>query len=176
MLVMNNASWSLTLDPGDVWMTKVVLNTAVNIPLGTPIDHLFSAVPQLPDTTPLNNSIAFHTEVVGSYDPNDKLLEPSEMFPNEILNGDHIEYTIRFQNTGTYPAERVVITDTLSTDLDWGSMEYISGSHDNTWYLQNGVLQFIHDPIFLPDSNSNEPESHGYVKIPDETGEHLDDR
>ena len=61
--------------------------------------------------------------------------------------------------------ERVVITDTLSTDLIWNSMEYVSASHQNTWYLQNGVLHFIFDPIFLPDSVSDEPGSHGFVKF-----------
>ena len=143
----------------------MILNTDVAVPLGTPIDHTLTALPQQPDTTLADNTATFSDVVVGSYDPNDKLLDPTSMTPLEVQAGEHIEYTIRFQNTGTFPAERVVITDTLSSDLDWGSMEYISGSHDNTWFLQNGVLHFVHDPIFLPDSNSNEPASHGYVKF-----------
>ncbi|HRF82091.1 MAG TPA: hypothetical protein PL070_18610, partial [Flavobacteriales bacterium] len=76
-----------------------------------------------------------------------------------------IEYTIRFQNTGTYLAERVVILDTLSTDLQWESMRFIASSHDHTWYIVNGVLHVIHNDIMLPDSNSNEAASHGFFKF-----------
>lgn len=163
--VGNSASWSAILAPGDNWNAAVQLHTDQAIPLGTAINHQFVALPQLPDTTPVNNATTYSDVVVGSFDPNDKIAEPTSMTPLEVLNGDNIEYTINFQNTGTYPAERVVITDTLSSDLDWSSMEFISSSHANMWYLQNGVLHFVHDPIFLPDSNSNEPESHGYVKF-----------
>jgi len=161
----NTATWFETLAPGDSWQTVVVLHTGQMVPVGTPILHSFSAIPQLPDTTPTNNVSTFSGVVVASFDPNDKLLEPEEMSLTEVQSGEYIEYTIHFQNTGTAPAERVVITDTLNIDLEWSSMEFISSSHDNTWYLQNGVLHFIHDPIFLPDSNSNGPASHGYVKF-----------
>ncbi|MCB0811492.1 MAG: DUF11 domain-containing protein, partial [Flavobacteriales bacterium] len=83
----------------------------------------------------------------------------------EVQAGTAIEYTIRFQNTGTYHAQRVVITDTLSTSLDWNSMEFIGSSHSCTWYMSEGVLHFVFDPIFLPDSTSDEPNSHGHVKF-----------
>ncbi len=80
--------------------------------------------------------------------------------------GGELTYTIRFQNTGTYLAERVVITDTLSSSLQWNTVRFVSSSHPCTWVLlDNGVLRFAFDQIMLPDSGANEPNSHGFVKF-----------
>jgi uncharacterized repeat protein (TIGR01451 family) len=158
-------NWSVALDAGDVWNATVTLNTPASVPLGTPIDHLFAAIPASADTTPTNNSTTWNAVVVGSYDPNDKTASTSALTPVQVQNGEWIEYLIRFQNTGTFMAEHVRITDTLSGDLRWDSFEYISSSHDNYWHLSNGTLVFQYDNIQLPDSNSNEPDSHGFVKF-----------
>jgi uncharacterized repeat protein (TIGR01451 family) len=82
-----------------------------------------------------------------------------------LLNGLDLDYLIRFQNTGTYPAARVVITDTLSSDLDASSFHFIASSHPCTWSMERAVLYFIFDPIYLPDSALNEPGSHGFVRF-----------
>ncbi len=103
--------------------------------------------------------------MVGAFDPNDKQVVPEAMTPEQVQAGKKLEYTIRFQNTGTFPAERVIITDTLSTDLLWNTMDLVSSSHATEWYIQQGVLHFVMDPIYLPDSTSDEPNSHGYVKF-----------
>jgi len=143
----------------------VTLNTSVSISLGTPIDHLLSATPTQADTTPGDNIEAWNGIVVGSFDPNIKTASPSSMIPLEVQNEEYIEYTIQFQNTGTAPAETVQISDTLSTDLQWNTIEVISSSHSNFWYQSDGVLHFIHNNIDLPDSTSDERNSHGYVKF-----------
>ncbi|HRF82093.1 MAG TPA: T9SS type A sorting domain-containing protein [Flavobacteriales bacterium] len=163
----NTASWNFTAMPvGTVQHIIVGLNTAASIPLGTDITHTLIADPVATDETPLNNSTFFNDSVVGSYDPNDKLLSPAVLTPDEVTLGETpIAYTIRFQNTGTYLAERVVILDTLSTDLQWESMRFIASSHDHTWYIVNGVLHVIHNDIMLPDSNTNEAASHGFFKF-----------
>lgn len=160
-----NANWTFPLDPGDTWNATVTLNTAATVPLGTAVEHLFTASPASADTTPANNSTAWNDEVVGSYDPNDKTASVSSLSPAQVLNGEWIEYLIRFQNTGTFMAEDVRITDVLSTDLQPGSFSYICASHENYWYLSHGTLVFQFDHIQLPDSNSNEPDSHGFVKF-----------
>lgn len=159
------ATWTDVLAPGDVWGTQVQLSTNVSVPLGTDLTHIFSATPASSDTTPVDNQIAYNGVVVGSYDPNDKLVSPGVLTPTQVQNGPWLDYTIRFQNTGTFPAVRVVITDTLSADLEWSSFEFISSSHSSSWYITNGVLHFVFDPIFLPDSVSDEPNSHGYAKF-----------
>ncbi|QQR86727.1 MAG: DUF11 domain-containing protein [Flavobacteriales bacterium] len=161
----NNATWSATVPVGGSWGTVVTLNTDAGVAIGTPLAHLFTATPSVQDTTPADNSLAWTGMVVGAYDPNDKQVLPEAVSPAQVLAGTKLEYTIRFQNTGTFPAERVIITDTLSTDLLWSTMELVSTSHTTDWYIHQGVLHFVMDPINLPDSASDEPGSHGFVKF-----------
>ena len=159
------ATWTDVLAPGDIWGTQVQLSTDVTVPLGTDLTHIFSALPASSDTTPADNQISYNGVVVGSYDPNDKRVTPEVMTPAQVQNDPWLDYTIRFQNTGTFPAVRVIITDTLSADLQWSTFEFISSSHPSSWYMTNGVLHFVFDPIFLPDSISDEPNSHGFAKF-----------
>jgi uncharacterized repeat protein (TIGR01451 family) len=103
--------------------------------------------------------------VVGSFDPNDKkgfpdgIGEAHETMPNEQL-----QYLIRFQNTGTAPAYTVVIRDTLDTDLDIFSVTPGASSHEYSFTMYGErVLQWTFNNIMLPDSFSNEEESHGFI-------------
>ena len=163
--VGNNATWSPTIAAGGSWGIAVTLNTDAGVVIGTPLAHTFIATPSVQDTTPTDNTILWTGFVVGAIDPNDKQVDPEAMTPAQVQSGEALEYTIRFQNTGTFPAERVIITDTLSTDLLWNTMELVSSSHNTGWYIHQGVLHFVMDPINLPDSTSDEPNSHGYVKF-----------
>ena len=106
-------------------------------------------------------------ESIGSFDPNDKLAFPKGFSEEHfILPNTDIEYLIRFQNTGTDTAFRVVIRDTLSTQLDLESLRAGVASHDYTVQVLNDrALQFTFDNILLPDSTTNELESHGFVKF-----------
>jgi uncharacterized repeat protein (TIGR01451 family) len=104
--------------------------------------------------------------IVGSFDPNDKQVEPAEgLTAAEIAAGKELLYTIRFQNTGTYFAEKVRITDQLDTALNWSTFRLVAASHDITSLelRPGGLLEVVFDNIFLADSTSNEPASHGFV-------------
>jgi hypothetical protein len=71
---------------------------------------------------------------------------------------------IRFQNTGTAPAQDVYIIDSISSNLDLNTLEILETSHNlNVVDMGNGVIKFDYPQIWLPDSNSNEAASHGYV-------------
>lgn len=166
-LTGNTVTWDLgTLQVAAQEQVTVDLYTSPDVPIGTAIDHTLTINPLVSDETPADNIADLVTEVVGSYDPNDKLLTPAALTPDEVALGETpIEYTIRFQNTGTYHAERVVILDTLSEDLQWESMRSIASSHDQHWYIVDGVLHVVYDNIMLPDSNANEPESHGFFQF-----------
>ncbi len=120
---------------------------------------------------PLNDADLFVDidcrENIGSYDPNDK-----QGFPvgygnlHFIEPGTDIEYLIRFQNTGTDTAFTVIVRDTLSEFLDLTSIEPGAASHTYRYELYgSGILKFTFDQIMLPDSNVNEPLSHGFVKF-----------
>ena len=103
----------------------------------------------------------------GSYDPNDKTGMPAGLGENhDITANDAIEYKIRFQNTGTDTAFTVVIRDTLDVDLDAATIEFGAGSHAYTPQINGqGAIKFTFTNILLPDSNTNEPASNGFVSF-----------
>jgi hypothetical protein len=103
----------------------------------------------------------------GSYDPNDKKGFPLGYGADHLIPpGQPLEYLIRFQNTGTDTAFRVIIRDTLSKWLDPRSLRPGVASHPYRFELgQDGAMAFIFNQIMLPDSNVNEPASHGFVKF-----------
>jgi uncharacterized repeat protein (TIGR01451 family) len=105
------------------------------------------------------------TTVTASSDPNDKQGFPIG-YGNEhyILPNSGIEYLIRFQNTGTDTAFNIVIRDTLSQHLDRLTFVPGAGSHPFTTTMSGeGIIHFNFNDIMLPDSNINEPNSHGFV-------------
>jgi len=113
-----------------------------------------------------NNTYTLTRTVTGAYDPNDKLARTSTGSTEFWEPGadQWIDYTIRFQNTGTDTAFHVIITDTLPQGLDPATLQVAAASHPFTWELKGiGVLKFKFLGILLPDSNINEPRSHGFV-------------
>ncbi len=100
----------------------------------------------------------------GSFDPNDKGATPI-LTSAQVSDGTFIDYLIRFQNTGTDTAFNVVVTDTLSNLLDASSFEMISTSHPSKNLRDGNKLLFEFINILLPDSNVNEPLSHGYIRF-----------
>lgn len=103
-----------------------------------------------------------YSVVTGSFDPNDKQATPS-MKVSEVVAGRFIKYLIRFQNTGTDTAFNVVIADALDTQLDLSSFELLSTSHLCKTKRNGRHLLFEFINIQLPDSNVNEPASHGHI-------------
>jgi uncharacterized repeat protein (TIGR01451 family) len=128
--------------------------------------HLNAAVnPIAGDTTPVNNTAVLNQLVIGSYDPNDKTESHGPGFPAQLIaNGEYLNYVIRFQNTGTDTAFRVLVRDTLDDKLNFGSFEMIGASHSYKLTITNGnQLEWKFDPIILPDSNHNVLNSQGYI-------------
>lgn len=107
----------------------------------------------------------YNPEVLCSYDPNDKLVNPNRE-GNYTLFEEDLIYTIRFQNTGNDVAYDVVILDTLDTNLDKSTFRLLGSSHTdvlNTSMSENGIITFEFKDIFLPDSTSNLEGSQGHV-------------
>ena len=148
----------------------------------------FQIYTHLPSTVPLNTLIHCYSQlildstdvaqednvsqcidrVIGSYDPNDKTAWDQDMNPADPyidLTDTALYYRIRFQNTGTASAITVIVRDTLDSRLDVATLRMVSASHSN--YNMNvtgeGDVEWRFPNINLPDSNSNEPGSHGYV-------------
>ena len=73
-------------------------------------------------------------------------------------------YTIRFQNTGTDTAYTIIIRDTLDVNLDVNTFTITGASHPvRTIILQDRIVEFQFNSIFLPNSVVNEPKSHGFI-------------
>lgn len=107
--------------------------------------------------------------IIGSYDPNDKKVTPSGFGPQHlVIPGSELTYRIRFQNTGTDTAFTIHIVDTLAQALDPATFSPVSASHPFVTSFSgdsNTVVTFLFNNILLPDSNVNEPASHGYIEF-----------
>ena len=83
-----------------------------------------------------------------------------------ILPGSPIEYIIRFQNTSGALVNNVQVRDSLVDWLDIETMTILSSSHEYDYTISNNNdVSFVFNNILLPPSNSNEAESHGFVKF-----------
>lgn len=118
--------------------------------------------------TPLT-AYSWTSNLTCTYDANDKAVEPRGMGPVGAISPETewLTYTVRFQNTGNDTAFAVVIRDQLSTSLDHSSLEVLATSHELTGLsmTSGGLAAFHFDNILLPDSGTNELESHGSVRF-----------
>lgn len=106
-------------------------------------------------------------EVIGSYDPNDKQAFPMGYGGEHyITDSTEIDYLIRFQNTGTDTAFNIVVEDVLSEHLDITTLRPGVSSHPyQVDIFGSDTIHFVFENILLPDSNINEPLSHGFVQF-----------
>jgi len=104
-------------------------------------------------------------EIIGSYDPNEKTVSPKGLTNEKYIpQNTQLQYKIDFQNTGTDTAFTVIILDTISPYLDIESVAFGVTSHNSTCRIYGDrIIEWRFDNILLPDSNTNEPESHGFV-------------
>jgi len=106
------------------------------------------------------------TQNRGAFDPNDKAVTPRGYTDKNYLEANtDLSYHIRFQNTGTDTAFRVIITDEIDENLDLSSLVLGASSHEYDLQVRYGrTLEFTFNNIMLVDSVANEPESHGFIK------------
>ncbi|MBL7951582.1 MAG: SprB repeat-containing protein [Flavobacteriales bacterium] len=168
--VGSSFSWELPpFAPFGEFTAHIQVQVPVGTALGTPLTTNATIETNLPDAVATNDAAQAQDEVVGSYDPNDKRATTSTRTSDELylIDADEwIDYTIRFQNTGTFLAEFVVITDTLPSTLDLLTFQQGAASHPFTASFKPGrVVEWRFDGIMLPDSASDEPGSHGLVNF-----------
>ncbi len=118
------------------------------------------------DLTPADNVAVLRDIVYSAFDPNDKSVRPGFYSVDSLSQRIPLDYTVRFQNTGNAPASTVIILDTLSTDLDLATFEFVAASHPVSLRLLPGrVLEFRFDNIQLPDSTADPAGSHGFARF-----------
>jgi uncharacterized repeat protein (TIGR01451 family) len=168
-VVGNTVTWNLTGIGAYASTNRFVhLQVPPDISLiGTTLTATATVTTTNTDAVPANNIWTAQQVITAAYDPNDKLARTSTGQSDEIYFIDQdewIDYVIRFQNTGTDTAFNVVITDTLPTTLDPATLDVGAASHAFNWSLSgHGIITFNFPSILLPDSNVNEPLSHGFV-------------
>jgi len=148
------------LHPFESRSINVTLN--VNGPMETPAvnngDELIFNV----GTNPVNGNeieFSYFQTVVGSFDPNDIIcLEGENEAPSAI--GNYLHYIVNFENTGTAPAENVVVkVDIDATKYDVPSLQILNGSHPVEARINNNVAEFIFKNIDL------ETNGHGNILL-----------
>jgi len=171
----NTISWILNSSSSFFSLTDYI---SFNIPSGliNGAQHYFtsSITPaSISECNQLNNNGNLLQLLGNSYDPNDKTVFKDQLYWNNLMYDipelevdelDKLTYTIRFQNTGTAPAQNIYIQDTLSSNLDWTTFELLSSSHPMfVNHLGNGILRFEFDDIWLVDSSVSQELSQGYL-------------
>jgi hypothetical protein len=146
---------------------NIVVSFNLNSPSETPalnsgdiLNYTATINPTATDDTPTDNVFTLNQEVVNSFDPNDKTCLEGETI-NPSMIGDFVHYQIRFENTGTYPAQNVVVKDMIdTTKFDISTLQIISISHSCYTRITDNKVEFIFENINLPfDDATND----GYV-------------
>ena len=107
------------------------------------------------DITPSDNIFSYNEVVVNSFDPNDKTCLEGDIVGPEIA-GKFVHYMIRFENTGTFAAENIVVMDMIdTTKFDVASLVPLSGSHSYTTRITENKVEFIFENIDLPFDDDN---------------------
>lgn len=156
------------VEPGE--SQTIMINMRVPVPtiagslLGEELLTSVLVTTEVADSNPENNAQDLPQIVIGSVDPNDKLVTPQGHGPNGYVpeDTDHLEYTIRFQNVGTAPATFVTLEDVLDQNFDISTFSVVTASHAYTYEIVDRTLNVLFDNINLIDSLTDEPNSHGY--------------
>lgn len=161
---MNSIPVSVCATYADSWLRLFVDSTQLAIG-----DTLFATAytdNQILDSIPSNNTDMIQRIVVAAYDPNDKLVTPAGEGPKGFIPQatEELEYVIRFQNTGNFPATIVVLRDTLSPRLKLNEYRTLGFSHPFDLSIEeDSIMVFTFDNIMLPDSASDPIGSQGYI-------------
>jgi hypothetical protein len=146
---------------------QILINVNIGVPIGTLINSGVRIEPLAGDANLLCNQSYWEVYTTGSYDPNDIVVDEDTLLSTQFPNPPFLEYLIRFQNTGNDTAFTVKILNLIDTTmLDLSSFEFVASSHpvNLSWLPWERNMQFMFNNILLPDSNINEPQSHGFVR------------
>lgn len=108
-----------------------------------------SIMPTAGDENSGDNLFVYNQTVVGSFDPNDiECLQGDIVPPSEI--GKYLHYMIRFENTGNYRAENIVVKDIIdTTKYDISSLQVLGTSHPVDARVKGNIAEFIFKSVNL---------------------------
>lgn len=117
--------------------------------IGDVLQFTSSIMPMAGDESTVDNSFQFNQMVVGSFDPNDITCMEGEVVDPSYI-GEYLHYVINFENTGTAPAENVVVkVEVNPSDFDINTLRILESSHNATIKITNNILEIIFQTIML---------------------------
>ncbi len=133
---------------------ELVLN--VNSPTETPavnngdiLNFTTSITPDANDVLPSDNQFSFTQNVVGSFDPNDIICLEGSTAPTTDI-GNYLHYLTRFENTGTFYAEQIVVKILIDpSKYDVSSLQVLGSSHNAKTRITGNLVEFIFEDINL---------------------------
>jgi len=141
---------------------EIEMTLSVNSPTDTPavnigdvLDFNVSINPGT-DDMPGDNSFDFNQVVVGAFDPNNIVcVEGSTVSPDNI--GEYLHYIVNFENTGTAPANFVVVQMDIDPDqFDLTTFSLINSSANTTVRTTGNRVEIRFDNIMMAvDGNGN---------------------
>lgn len=159
--ITNDAlSWSFAdLEPFETRSIDVTFN--LNSPTETPplngnnILGFTSSIGENGAPQPFSNQHLLYQTVVNSFDPNDKVCLEGQVL-NESYLGGFVTYLIRFENTGNFAAQNIVVKDVIDTSkFEISSLIPIAGSHDFYTRIVDNKVEFVFENINLPFDDAN---------------------
>lgn len=162
----DSVSWQLPeLQPFEEGTIEVTVNISATAVLGSTVTATATILPLEGDANSADNSALWSVTITGSYDPNDIQVDRPKISPEELADGMDLTYLIRFQNSGTDTAFTVRVDNPVPVNADFNTFDFIAASHpvQISYTAATSKLSFLFNNILLPDSNTNEPESHGYI-------------
>ena len=168
LIAPDSVLWNLpALTPFQTGSIIVTVLVNTGLPNGTLINSTAHIEPYLTDANPSCNNSNWEVYTTGAVDPNDIIVSEDTLTTTQLNTAPWLEYIIRFQNTGNDTAFTVKILNPIDTNkLDISSIEFVNASHpvNLNWINYQRNMEFKFDNILLPDSNVNEPLSHGFVR------------
>lgn len=147
---------------GNIVVTIFINNVAIMVPVSSSVQ----INPLINDANPTCNFDTSSFVTTGSYDPNDITVDQDTLTTTQLSTSPLLEYTVRFQNTGNDTAFIVKVLNPIDiSKLELSTFEFLNTSHpvNINWINHNSTMEFRFDNILLPDSNINEPLSHGFL-------------
>ncbi|MEH6762972.1 MAG: T9SS type A sorting domain-containing protein [Aequorivita antarctica] len=142
------------LQPYQTETVEIVLdvNGPADIPpvnIGDVLELNAEINPVAGDEMPNDNVFILNQTVIGSFDPNNIVCLQGEEVPTNYI-GDFLHYVINFENTGSAPAENVVVTMQIDPiDFDPTSLQILNISHDVQIIIYNNLAEFYFQNINL---------------------------
>ncbi len=161
----DNLTWSFAnLLPFETRTINVTFN--LNGPMETPalnggeVLQFSASIAETGVSQPFPNHHVLNQTIVNSFDPNDKICLEGQNLGTDFI-GNYVSYKIRFENTGTYAAENVVVKDLIDlSKFDIATLTPILGSHQFFTRIAGNQVEFIFEDINLPFDDAN---NDGYV-------------